>query len=58
MIGMFSSHLMQSEILIYGLVRNSGKALAFLLDNIYIRLGSTLFRQIVGIPTGTNCACS
>ena len=32
------------------------KALAFLLDNIYIRLGSKLYRQIVGIPMGTNCA--
>ena len=29
---------------------------AFLLDNIYIRFGSKLYRQIVGIPMGTNCA--
>ena len=28
----------------------------FLLDNIYIRFGTTLNRQIVGIPMGTNCA--
>ena len=28
----------------------------FLLDNIYIRFGSKLYRQIVGIPMGTNCA--
>ena len=28
----------------------------FLLDNIYIRFGTKLFRQIVGIPMGTNCA--
>ena len=27
-----------------------------LLDNIYIRFGTKLFRQIVGIPMGTNCA--
>ena len=27
-----------------------------LLDNIYIRFGSKLYRQIVGIPMGTNCA--
>ena len=27
-----------------------------LLDNIFIRLGSKLYRQIVGIPIGTNCA--
>ena len=32
------------------------KALTFLLDNIYIRFGSKLYRQIVGIPMGTNCA--
>ena len=32
------------------------EALTFLLDNIYIRFGSKLYRQIVGIPKGTNCA--
>ena len=31
-------------------------ALTFLLDNIYIRFGSKLYRRIVGIPMGTNCA--
>ena len=31
-------------------------ALTFLPDNIYIRFGTKLFRQIVGIPMGTNCA--
>ena len=31
-------------------------ALHYLLDNIFIRFGSTLYRQIVGIPMGTNCA--
>ena len=25
-------------------------------DNIYIRFGTKLYRQIVGIPMGTNCA--
>ena len=30
--------------------------LCSLLDNIYIRFGSKLYRQIVGIPMGTNCA--
>ena len=25
------------------------------MDNIYIRLGTKLYRQIVGIPMGTNC---
>ena len=31
-------------------------ALHYLLDNIFIRFGSKLYRQIVGIPIGTNCA--
>ena len=31
-------------------------ALHYLLDNISIRFGSKLYRQIVGIPMGTNCA--
>ena len=31
-------------------------ALVCLLDNIYIRFGTKLYRQIVGIPMGTNCA--
>ena len=31
-------------------------ALHYLLDNILIRFGSKLYRQIVGIPIGTNCA--
>ena len=31
------------------------EALTFLLDNIYIRFGTKLFRQIVAIPMGTNC---
>ena len=32
------------------------EALSFLLDDIYTRFGTKLFRQIVGIPMGTNCA--
>ena len=31
-------------------------ALHNLLDNIFIRFGSKLYRQIVGIPMGTHCA--
>ena len=31
-------------------------ALHYLLDIIFIRFGSKLYRQIVGIPMGTNCA--
>ena len=32
------------------------EALIYVLDNIYIRFGTKLYRQIVGIPMGTNCA--
>ena len=32
------------------------EVLTFLLDNIYIKLGSKLYSQIVGIPMGTNCS--
>ena len=32
------------------------EALIYLLDNIYIRFGTKLYRQIVGIPMGTNYA--
>ena len=28
----------------------------YLLNNIYIRFGNKLYRQIVGIPLSTNCA--
>ena len=35
---------------------NVCEALISLLDNIYIRFGTKLYRQIVGIPMGTNCA--
>ena len=30
--------------------------LTFLLDNIFIRFGTMLYRQTVGSPMGTNCA--
>ena len=36
--------------------QNVCDALSFLLNNIYIRFGTKLYRQIVGIPMGTNCA--
>ena len=32
------------------------EALIYLLDNIYIRFSTKLYRKIVGIPMGTNCA--
>ena len=36
--------------------QNVCDALIFLLDNIFIRFGTKLYRQVVGIPMGTNCA--
>ena len=36
--------------------QNVCDALTFLLDNIFIRFGTNLYRQLVGIPMGTNCA--
>ena len=32
------------------------KIIEFLVDNIYVRFGGQLFRQMIGIPMGTNCA--
>ena len=36
--------------------QNVCDALTFLLDNIFIRFGTNLYRQVVGIPMCTNCA--
>ena len=36
--------------------QNVCNALTFLLDNIFIRFGTKLYRQVVGIPMGTSCA--
>ena len=36
--------------------QNVYDALSYLLDNIYIRFGNKLYRQIVVIPMGTNCS--
>ena len=36
--------------------QNVCNALTFLLDNICIRFGIKLYRQVVGIPMGPNCA--
>ena len=27
-----------------------------LVDNIFVKFGGCLFRQVIGIPMGTNCA--
>ena len=32
------------------------ESLAFLLDNIFVRHGDATYRQVIGIPMGTNCA--
>ena len=45
-----------SDILHTWSCQNVCDALTFLLDNIFIRFGTKLYRQIVGIPMGTNCA--
>ena len=36
--------------------QNVCEALVYLLDNIFIRFGTKLYRQSIGIPMGTNCA--
>ena len=36
--------------------QNVFDALTFLLDSIFIQFGTLLYRQVVGIPMGTNCA--
>ena len=36
--------------------QNVCNALSYLLENIYFRFGNKLYRQIVSIPMGTNCA--
>ena len=36
--------------------QNICEALTYLLDNIFIRFGTKLYRQIVDVPIGTNCA--
>ena len=36
--------------------QNVCDSLTFLLDKVFIRFGNKLYRQVVGIPVGTNCA--
>ena len=56
-IGKRFSLLQTIEDIHFGVVRMYVcDALSYLLDNIYIRFGNKLYRQIVGIPMGTNCA--
>ena len=35
---------------------NICKMIEFLVDNIFVQFGGCLFRQLIGIPMGTNCA--
>ena len=37
-------------------VHNICKMIKFLIDNIFVQFGGLLFRQVIGIPMGTNCA--
>ena len=48
--------LPEPSIYLFWSCQNVCDALSHLLDNIYIRFGSKLYRQIVGIPMGTNCS--
>ena len=41
---------------LFAACQNVCEALSYLLDNIYFRFRTNLYRQIVGIPMGTNCA--
>ena len=44
---------MYTIITIYGRVKKSVMPLFYLLDNIFIRFGTKLYRQTFGIPMGT-----
>ena len=35
---------------------NICRMIEFLIDNIFVQFGGRLFRQVIGIPMGTNCA--
>ena len=37
-------------------VDNISKMIEFLIDNIFVQFGGRLFRQVIGISMGTNCA--
>ena len=34
---------------------NICQMIEFLIDNIFVQFGRSLFRQVIGIPMGTNC---
>ena len=47
--------LISSRIINYGLAKTFVKPLFIFSDNIFVRFGTKLYKQIVGIPIGTNC---
>ena len=53
-----SSHniVYYSSYLLFNSYCELGHAIDFLIDNIYVRFGSSVFRQVIGIPMGTNSA--
>ena len=53
-----NAFLLQKNLknIMHGLFKFVSDALTFLLDNIFIRFGTKLYRQVVGIHMGTNCA--
>ena len=52
----FSLPLTKANIYVLWSCQNVCDALSYHLDNIYIRSGTNLYRRIVGIAMGTNCA--
>ena len=52
----FFSSDQQNNIMNAWSYKNVCDALAFLLDKIFLRFGTKLYRKVVGIPIGTNCA--
>ena len=51
---MHFSLLMCTKIINYGPVKKFMKPL-FILDNIFIRFRTKVYRQTIGIPSGSNC---
>ena len=45
-----------TKIIIYGLVKRFVRPLFIFWILFFIRFGTKLYRQIIGIPMGTNCA--
>ena len=52
----FGIHSKKVNILYVWSCQKVCEAFTNFLDNIFIRFGNKIYRQIVGIPMGTNCA--